>query len=80
MASVTYEDVLRDAQQLAPDEQRRLLDEIEARLKVQQPARIVRPDLAADLDAIDEFAAEVSAAWKDNMSAADAVKEQRRDL
>lgn len=51
-----------------------------ARIVPVEPTGTVRPGLLADLDAIDEFAAEVSAAWKDNMSAADAVKEQRREL
>lgn len=46
----------------------------------QPQSRTVRPGLEADLDAIDEFAAEVSAAWKDDMSASDAVSEQRREL
>ena len=50
------------------------------RTEGQQQARAVRPGLEADLDAIDEFAGEVSAAWKDDMSATDAVREQRREL
>ncbi len=39
-----------------------------------------RAKLEADLNAIDALAAEVSAAWQDDMSAVDAVKEQRREL
>ena len=51
-----------------------------ARMVPVQPIHPVRPGLAADLDAIDAFAAEVSAAWKDEMTAVDAVQEQRREL
>ena len=51
-----------------------------ARVVPVPPAHPVRPGLAADLDAIDAFAAEVSAAWKDEMTAVDAVQEQRREL
>ena len=51
-----------------------------ARIVPAAPALSVRPSLAADLDAIDAFAAEVSAAWKDDMTAVDAVQEQRREL
>ena len=36
--------------------------------------------LEADLDALDELATQIGAAWKDDMSAAEAVKEQRREL
>lgn len=43
-------------------------------------ARAVRAGLEADLDAVDDFAAEVGAAWQGVMSAVDAVREQRRDL
>lgn len=39
-----------------------------------------RARLEDELAAIDVLAAEVSAAWKDDMSAAEAVKEQRREL
>ena len=51
-----------------------------ARMVPVQPLHPVRPGLAADLDAIDAFAAEVSAAWKDDLTAVDAVQEQRREL
>ncbi len=39
-----------------------------------------RARLEADLDALDALAARIGAAWQDTMSAAEAVKEQRRDL
>ena len=39
-----------------------------------------RAKLEADLDALDALAVQIGVAWKDTMSAADAVKEQRRDL
>ena len=34
----------------------------------------------SDLAAFDELAAQIGAAWQDDMSAVDAIREQRRDL
>ena len=51
-----------------------------ARLVPVPPAQPVRAGLEADLDAIDELAAEVSAAWQGEMTAVDAVREQRREV
>jgi antitoxin (DNA-binding transcriptional repressor) of toxin-antitoxin stability system len=39
-----------------------------------------RVKLEVDLAAFDEVAMQIGAAWRDDMSAADAVKEQRREL
>ncbi len=88
----TFETVLREAQELSPDEQQRL-----ARLLAapQQPAvpdeirrireRIAhrRPstpeERAAAHAALDRVATQIAAAWKSDMSALEAVQEQRRD-
>jgi hypothetical protein len=46
-------------------------------------APLTEGERAAALEALadlDHLAAEIGAAWKDGMSAADAVKEQRREL
>jgi hypothetical protein len=87
MATATYDEVLEATRRLTSEEQRRLHDEIETLLGaepipalLQPPGRVARPGLEADLDALDELAAEIGAAWKDDMSAAEAVSEQRREL
>jgi type IV secretory pathway VirD2 relaxase len=87
MVAATYDEVLEATRRLTSEEQRRLHDEIETLLGaepipalLQRAGRVARPGLEADLDAIDELAAEIGAAWKDDMSAAEAVSEQRREL
>jgi hypothetical protein len=91
MGMVTYEDVLRDAQQLTAEERLRLLDTLlnAAVPHVAAPTstEVVIPltesertaTLAA-LERIDQLAVRIDEAWKDDMSAAEAVKEQRREL
>ncbi len=94
MTTATYEAALELAEQLTSEERRRLLEELNQRATTDRtpsgaasadrptgsaPGPSVRPGLEADLDAIDAFAAEVSAAWDGDMTAAEAVKEQRRD-
>ncbi|HSH79295.1 MAG TPA: hypothetical protein VLA19_12280 [Herpetosiphonaceae bacterium] len=39
-----------------------------------------RAQLEIDLTAFDELASRIGAAWQDDMSALDAIREQRRDL
>jgi hypothetical protein len=87
MVAATYDEVLEATRWLTSEEQRRLHDEIETLLGaepipalLQRAGRVAQPGLEADLDAIDELAAEIGAAWKDDMSAAEAVSEQRREL
>ena len=90
MATSAYEDVLRGAQQLTPEEQRRLLKELEGELASESEAALLPPArrLTDDeravvqkyLDDLDALAAEIGAAWQDGMSAVDAVREQRREL
>ena len=76
MATVaTYDEVLALVQQLSPEDQARLLMEVE---RVGAHARRARAEAA--LDGLDQLAERVSAAWQDNMSAVDAVREQRREL
>lgn len=91
----TVENVLREVQELSPDEQRRLLellihqaadipDEIrQIRNKVAHQAPTTPEERAAAraaLDGLDRVAAQVGAAWKSDKSALEAVQEQRRDL
>ena len=91
MTTTTYEDVLDQARRLPPEEQRQL----GATLVTHEPAapsttaavaptRPLRDDDRARLEAwfvaADELAARIGAAWKDDMNAAEAVNEQRREL
>jgi hypothetical protein len=85
MATATYEDALRVAQQLTPEEQRRLRDELDALLpgigtppREMSPTPSVRPGLFADLKVLDELAAQIGAAWQSDRNAAEAVNDQRR--
>lgn len=97
MAISTYEEVLRSAQQLTLEEQRRLRGELPAEgLSPQSDAvpeeirrireRIAhrRPstpeERAAARAALDRVATQIAGAWKSDMSALEAVQEQRREL
>ena len=51
-----------------------------ARLVPVAPAHSIRPELQADLAALDELSARISAAWKDDMSATEAINDVRRTL
>lgn len=55
-------------------------DAVVARLVPVAPPRVVRAGLHADLTALDALSARISAAWKDDMSATDAVNDVRRAL
>ena len=75
---VTYQTVLEEARQLPPEDLHRLrvaLGAIETD-RTEQP----RQDVQEVIARLDELAARISAAWQDDVSAVDAVKEQRRDL
>ncbi len=81
MATITYERVLRDAQQLTLEEQRRLREDLVSLGETIQPPTDHQPAAAqAFLDKVDRMAARISAAWQDDTSAVDAVREQRRAL
>ena len=81
MATITYERVLREAQQLTPEEQRRLREELgRSGETIQTPTDRQRAAAQAFLDKVDRLAARISAAWQDDLSAVDAVREQRRVL
>ncbi len=95
MTTATYAAALELAEQLTSEERQRLLEELDQGVTAPRtlagaatavpdtgsgPGLSVRPGLEADLDAIDSFAAEVSAAWDGDITAVEAVKEQRRDL
>ena len=91
MATTDYGTVLNQARRLAPEERRQLCDELVAidpeaniALPLLPPASPLTEEERARLDAwfsaADELAAKIGAVWKDDMNAADAVKEQRREL
>jgi hypothetical protein len=75
MATSTYEQVLQEAQQLSPEEQQRLRDELG------QPRQRKQKVTAQEaISLLDELAERISAKWQGEGTAADAIKEQRRDL
>ena len=78
-----YQAVLDAVQQLTPEERRRLrqaLDE-EALAEPSPPAMDDRRARAAAWFAAgDALAVRIGAAWKDDMTAVEAVREQRHDL
>ena len=81
MATITYERVLREAQQLTPEEQRRLREELgRSGETIQTPTDCQGEAAQAFLDKVDRLAARISAVWQDDTSAVDAVREQRRVL
>ena len=49
-----------------------------ARVVPVTPARSIRPGLQADLVALDELSARISAAWKDSTSEVEAIDDVRR--
>ena len=78
MATTSYQDILAGAQQLSLDEQRRLRDELDAilpdRATSTREERLtpgVRPGLRADLEALDDLAAQIGAAWQSDRNAAE---------
>jgi len=83
MATTDYETVREAALHLTPEERRRLREEL-ATVEVQNGSASLsdakRARLEAWFAASEELAKRVSAAWKDDMSASEAVKEQRREL
>ena len=79
MSTATYEDALRVAQQLTPDELQRLSEELAALARARIEANL-DPEAQAYLDSIDQLAARIGAAWRDGVSAVDAVREGRREL
>jgi len=96
MASATYENVLREAQQLTAVERRRLLETLmRPPAGVSDPVRAIQDKAAHTLPIteaervavqdwltrFDALAERIGAAWKDpSVSAVDAVREQRQDL
>ena len=79
MASATYDTIVQEVQQLTPEEQARLRDDIDTMLANRTSTlRRVRPGLAADLKEIEQLANEVGEAWQGHHSAAEAVSEMRR--
>lgn len=96
MATTPYEAALHAVEQLTPEEQHRLRGELEVKALPQPHAvsdeirrireRIARrrsstpEERAAARAALDRTATQIAAAWKGDMSALEAVQEQRRDV
>ena len=51
-----------------------------ARVVPVAPSRAIRPGLQADLTALDELSARISAAWQDDLSAVESIRDVRREL
>lgn len=87
MATAIYSLVLEQARHLSPDERHALIEELTTQ-SVQEADHQATESRAAEHEAdIEDWLAEsdrlaevVSTGWKDNMTAPDAVKEQRREL
>lgn len=83
MATIGLDDLPANARtMLAQGETLEIIDRgaVVARLVPIAPAQSVRPGLEADLAALDELSARISAAWKDDMNAVAAVNDVRRSL
>lgn len=80
MTTARYDTVLELARQLTPEDQQRLREELGAPSAASDLLPEQRARLEAWFAATDRLAQQVSAAWQGDMSAADAVAEQRRDL
>lgn len=83
MSTSVYEHILQELEHLTPEERRRLRQVLEE----ETPAAPVPPAsddrharAAAWFAAGDELAARIGAAWKDDMTAVEAIREQRHDL
>lgn len=83
MSTTAYEHILQALEHLTREERRRLrqaLDE-EGPAELSTPAPDDRrAQVAAWFAAGDALAARIGAAWKDDMTAVEAIREQRHDL
>lgn len=83
MSTTAYEHILQELEHLTPEERQRLrlaLDE-EAPAEPSTPASDDRRARAAAWFAAgDALAARIGAAWKDDMTAVEAIREQRHEL
>lgn len=89
MSTADYETILEQARQLTPEERQRLAEQLIHEIDgfraiyVSDTGHIAveeRAQVEAWLASSEELARRVSAAWKDDMNAVEAVKEQRREL
>ena len=95
MRPITYEDILQAARRLAPEEQRALRPPQGARVVSPQELRTLlasglderkplseeeRAATVAALEGMRQLAAQVSTAWKDDISAVEAVRDVRREV
>jgi hypothetical protein len=88
----TVETILRDLQALSPDERHQIRDMLRAqppsladelqriREKIAQPVHLTEEDIATINAMLERATAEIGAAWTSDMSALEAVQEQRREL
>lgn len=85
MTTPAYTEVLDIVERLPLEEQAQLLAELAMRVQQRATPQPLTDDKRAHLDAwfatADALAAKIGAAWKNkDLSAVDAVREQRRDL
>ncbi len=83
MATIGLDELPADVQAvLTQGETLEIIDggAVVARIVPVAPPHSTRPGLQADLAALDELSARISAAWKDDMSAAEAISDVRRTL
>ena len=89
MSTRAYEHIIEELGHLTPEERRQLRRQLDDESPLEQPLEpALEPALPDDRQArieawraaADERAAKVGAAWKDNMIAVEAVREQRREL
>ena len=83
MATIGLDQLPADARTvLAQGETLEIIDggAVVARLVPVAPPRAIRPGLHADLTTLDELSTRISAAWQDDMSAVEAIRDVRREL
>ena len=83
MSRTAYEHILQELEHLTPEERRRLRQALDEGIPA-EPSTPASDDrrarAAAWFAAGDELAARIGAAWKDDMTAVEAIREQRHDL
>ena len=83
MSATAYEHILQALEHLTPEERRRLREVLDAEACAEPSAPAAderRARAAAWFAAGDKLAARIGAAWKDDMTAVEAIREQRHDL
>ena len=78
MTTTDYDTILREAQQLPPEELRRLREELDTINATGERKHAQKTDADTFLNEVDALTARITASWKDDMGAVDAIREQRR--